>query len=56
MDNQLGKIQRAGLVEAVDAYVLSGIEGTRKLDVGLYSNTVLSDHIPPNRICRLTSA
>lgn len=26
-DNQLGKIQRTGLAEAVDAYALSGLEG-----------------------------
>ncbi|MGW3367287.1 HAD family hydrolase [Streptosporangium canum] len=35
-DNQLGKIQRAGLAEAVDAYALSGIEGIRKPDIGLF--------------------
>ncbi|MFJ2030541.1 HAD family hydrolase [Streptosporangium sp. NPDC087985] len=35
-DNQLGKIQRTGLAEAVDAYVLSGAEGIRKPDVGLF--------------------
>ncbi|MFJ2034304.1 HAD family hydrolase [Streptosporangium sp. NPDC087985] len=35
-DNQLGKIQRTGLAEAVDAYALSGIEGIRKPDVGLF--------------------
>ncbi|AWS42557.1 HAD family hydrolase [Streptosporangium sp. 'caverna'] len=35
-DNQLGKIQRTGLVEAVDAYALSGIEGIRKPDTGLF--------------------
>ncbi|WP_147945446.1 HAD family hydrolase, partial [Microbispora sp. CSR-4] len=35
-DNQLGKIQRTGLAEAVDAYALSGIEGTRKPSVGLF--------------------
>ncbi|MEV4182571.1 HAD hydrolase-like protein [Streptosporangium canum] len=34
-DNQLGKIQRTGLAEAVDAYALSGLEGVRKPDVGL---------------------
>jgi FMN phosphatase YigB (HAD superfamily) len=34
-DNQLGKIQRTGLADAVDAYVLSGIEGMRKPAVGL---------------------
>ncbi|MEV6868530.1 HAD family hydrolase [Streptosporangium subroseum] len=35
-DNQLGKIQRTGLAEAVDAYALSGIEGIRKPDIGLF--------------------
>ncbi|WP_030507914.1 HAD family hydrolase [Microbispora rosea] len=35
-DNQLGKIQRTGLAEAVDAYALSEIEGTRKPSVGLF--------------------
>ncbi|GAA1506530.1 haloacid dehalogenase type II [Sphaerisporangium rubeum] len=35
-DNQLGKIQQTGLVEAVDAYALSGVEGIRKPDVALF--------------------
>jgi HAD superfamily hydrolase (TIGR01549 family) len=35
-DNQLGKIQRTGLAEAVDAYALSGVEGVRKPDTGLF--------------------
>ncbi|WP_084195131.1 HAD family hydrolase [Streptosporangium amethystogenes] len=35
-DNQLGKIQRTGLAEVVDAYALSGLEGIRKPDVGLF--------------------
>ncbi|WP_182903559.1 HAD family hydrolase [Microbispora sp. H10830] len=35
-DNQLGKIQHTGLAEAVDAYALSGLEGIRKPDVGLF--------------------
>ncbi|MFF0312922.1 HAD family hydrolase [Streptosporangium sp. NPDC004379] len=35
-DNQLGKIQRTGLGEAVDAYALSGLEGIRKPEVGLF--------------------
>ncbi|MGS2645773.1 HAD family hydrolase [Streptosporangium sp. G12] len=35
-DNQLGKIQRTGLAKAVDAYALSGAEGVRKPDVGLF--------------------
>ncbi|MEV1198480.1 HAD family hydrolase [Microbispora rosea] len=36
MDNQLGKIQQTGLAKAVDAYALSGAEGIRKPDVGLF--------------------
>ncbi|MFC7717253.1 HAD family hydrolase [Nonomuraea recticatena] len=35
-DNQLGKIQQTGLSEAVDAYALSGTEGIRKPEVGLF--------------------
>ncbi|MER5427213.1 HAD family hydrolase [Streptosporangium roseum] len=35
-DNQLGKIQRTGLADAVDGYALSGVEGIRKPDVGLF--------------------
>ncbi|WP_434093924.1 hypothetical protein [Nonomuraea pusilla] len=35
-DNQLGKIQQTGLVDAVDAYALSGIEGVRKPDRRLF--------------------
>ncbi|GAA2914303.1 hypothetical protein GCM10010517_80780 [Streptosporangium fragile] len=35
-DNQLGKIHQTGLAEAVDAYALSGAEGIRKPDVGLF--------------------
>lgn len=35
-DNQLGKIRQTRLPEAVDAYVLSGLEGIRKPDVGLF--------------------
>ncbi|MBG0819590.1 HAD family hydrolase [Planomonospora sp. ID91781] len=35
-DNQLGKLQRTGLAEAVDACALSGLEGIRKPDVGLF--------------------
>ncbi|MFG1752771.1 HAD family hydrolase [Streptosporangium sandarakinum] len=35
-DNQLGKIQRTGLADVVDGYALSGIEGIRKPDVGLF--------------------
>ncbi|MEU4549144.1 HAD family hydrolase [Nonomuraea dietziae] len=35
-DNQRGKIQQTGLATAVDAYALSGVEGIRKPDVGLF--------------------
>jgi len=35
-DNQLSKIQRTGLAEAVDAYALSGVDGMRKPDIGLF--------------------
>ncbi len=35
-DNQLGKIQQTGLAEAVDAYALSGAEGIRKPETGLF--------------------
>ncbi|MFI9556142.1 HAD family hydrolase [Nonomuraea endophytica] len=35
-DNQLGKIQRTGLAEAVDTYALSGAEGIRKPDRRLF--------------------
>ena len=35
-DNQLGKLQRTGLVDVVDGYALSGIEGIRKPDIGLF--------------------
>jgi HAD superfamily hydrolase (TIGR01662 family) len=35
-DNQLGKIQRTGLADAVDAYALSGVEGIRKPETGLF--------------------
>ncbi|WP_245658925.1 HAD family hydrolase [Microtetraspora malaysiensis] len=35
-DNQLGKIQQTGLAEAVDAYALSGAEGIRKPEAGLF--------------------
>ncbi|WP_204076552.1 HAD family hydrolase [Planotetraspora phitsanulokensis] len=35
-DNQLGKLQQTGLAEAVDACALSGIEGIRKPDRGLF--------------------
>ncbi|WP_031167900.1 HAD family hydrolase [Streptosporangium roseum] len=35
-DNQLGKLQRTGLADAVDGYALSGVEGIRKPDVGLF--------------------
>ncbi|MEU4329667.1 HAD family hydrolase [Nonomuraea dietziae] len=36
VDNQLGKIQRTGLVDVVDAYALSGAEGVRKPERGLF--------------------
>jgi len=35
-DNQLGKIQRTGLAEAVDAHALSGVEGIRKPETDLF--------------------
>ncbi|WP_424536669.1 HAD family hydrolase [Sphaerisporangium viridialbum] len=35
-DNQLGKIQKTGLADVVDAYALSGIEGIRKPAMGLF--------------------
>ncbi|MGI5485538.1 HAD family hydrolase [Microtetraspora malaysiensis] len=35
-DNQIAKLQRTGLAEAVDGYAVSGIEGIRKPDVGLF--------------------
>lgn len=35
-DNQLGKIQRTGLAEVVDGYALSGVEGIRKPETGLF--------------------
>lgn len=39
-DNQLGKIRQTGLAEAVDAYALSGAEGIRKPEVGLFEIAV----------------
>jgi FMN phosphatase YigB (HAD superfamily) len=35
-DNQLGKIQQTGLAEVVDAWALSGAEGIRKPETGLF--------------------
>ncbi|MGI5485534.1 HAD family hydrolase [Microtetraspora malaysiensis] len=35
-DNQLGKLRRTGLAEAVDGYAVSGVEGIRKPDLGLF--------------------
>ncbi|MBP2707509.1 HAD family hydrolase [Microbispora sp. RL4-1S] len=35
-ENQLAKIQRTGLAEAVDAYAISGAEGIRKPEAGLF--------------------
>jgi putative hydrolase of the HAD superfamily len=36
-DNQLGKIQQTGLADVVDAWALSGAEGIRKPDTGLFA-------------------
>ncbi|MFI6176403.1 HAD family hydrolase [Nonomuraea sp. NPDC051191] len=35
-DNQLGKLHRTGLAEAVDGYAVSGVEGVRKPDARLF--------------------
>ncbi|MER6946724.1 HAD-IIIA family hydrolase [Nonomuraea sp. NPDC000554] len=35
-DNQLGKIQRTGLADVVDGYAVSGAEGVRKPEPGLF--------------------
>ncbi|WP_240778036.1 HAD family hydrolase [Nonomuraea basaltis] len=35
-DNQLGKLQRTGLADAVDGYAVSGVEGIRKPETGLF--------------------
>ncbi|GAA4092248.1 HAD family hydrolase [Nonomuraea soli] len=35
-DNQLGKLRQTGLAEAVDGYAVSGVEGIRKPEVGLF--------------------
>ncbi|MDF5751214.1 HAD family hydrolase [Spongiactinospora sp. TRM90649] len=35
-DNQLGKIRRTGLADVVDAWALSGAEGMRKPEAGLF--------------------
>ncbi|MFI6811872.1 HAD family hydrolase [Nonomuraea sp. NPDC050328] len=35
-DNQLGKIRETGLIDVVDAYALSGLEGVRKPDARLF--------------------
>lgn len=35
-DNQLGKLRRTGLAEAVDGYAVSGVEGVRKPDAHLF--------------------
>jgi FMN phosphatase YigB (HAD superfamily) len=35
-DNQLGKIRNTGLADVVDAWALSGAEGIRKPDVGIF--------------------
>ncbi|WP_101789161.1 HAD family hydrolase [Nonomuraea indica] len=35
-DNQLGKLRRTGLADAVDGYAVSGAEGIRKPEVGIF--------------------
>lgn len=35
-DNQLGKLRRTGLANAVDGYAVSGVEGIRKPETGLF--------------------
>ncbi|MEV4552899.1 HAD family hydrolase [Nonomuraea wenchangensis] len=35
-DNQLGKLRRTGLADEVDGYAVSGVEGIRKPDSGLF--------------------
>jgi putative hydrolase of the HAD superfamily len=35
-DNQLGKLHRTGLANAVDGYAVSGVEGIRKPETGLF--------------------
>ncbi|MFI7425238.1 HAD family hydrolase [Nonomuraea sp. NPDC049684] len=35
-DNQLGKLHRTGLADAVDGYAVSGVEGVRKPDTRLF--------------------
>ncbi|WP_237105573.1 HAD family hydrolase [Nonomuraea sp. MG754425] len=35
-DNQLGKLRRTGLADAVDGYAVSGVEGIRKPETGLF--------------------
>src|SRR4051812_29278632 len=35
-DNQLGKLRRTGLVNAVDGYAVSRVEGIRKPETGLF--------------------
>ncbi|MBN6051063.1 HAD family hydrolase [Nonomuraea sp. RK-328] len=35
-DNQLGKLRRTGLADAVDGYAVSGVEGIRKPEAGLF--------------------
>ncbi|YCK34217.1 HAD family hydrolase [Actinomadura sp. ATCC 39365] len=35
-DNQLGKLHRTGLADAVDGYAVSGVEGVRKPDARLF--------------------
>ncbi|MEV6160242.1 HAD family hydrolase [Nonomuraea sp. NPDC052129] len=38
-DNQLGKLRRTGLANAVDGYAVSGVEGIRKPETGLFEIT-----------------
>ncbi|WP_342775975.1 HAD family hydrolase [Nonomuraea mesophila] len=35
-DNQVGKLQQTGLANAVDGYAMSGVEGIRKPETGLF--------------------
>ncbi|TDE41655.1 HAD family hydrolase [Nonomuraea mesophila] len=35
-DNQLGKLHQTGLADAVDGYAVSGVEGIRKPETGLF--------------------
>ncbi|MFD1939283.1 HAD family hydrolase [Nonomuraea mangrovi] len=35
-DNQVGKLERTGLMDALDGYAVSGAEGIRKPEAGLF--------------------